>query len=321
MSQETPTDGGPVDLPQELREQIREFARALPEMDYYDMLGVERDDEPAAIRDAFFERSKLYHPDRYFNKQLGVYAELLHEIYKRVVVAHDVLRDPKLKATYDKSLGPAPPRRMPKPGAPEPPAKPPGRSLRDRATSRVAHRPLDGLRHRLESGKKKALGVYQEALDARSGGDFSKAANRARLAVAYDPRCKDYVDLLADLLPKENAVRVTEFRRKGRQLLQRGELEAALEVLTEAAQLAPTDAGLASQISELLEKSGVVPTAIDYARRAVELEEENVAYIKQLAALYKRDGQVEAARKQLQRAWELDPMDNEVKAELAATGR
>ena len=59
MSQETPTSGGPVDLPQELREQIRELARVLPDLDYYELLEVERDADVAAIRDAFFERARL----------------------------------------------------------------------------------------------------------------------------------------------------------------------------------------------------------------------------------------------------------------------
>lgn len=324
MSQDTPQNGEAVDLPAELREQFREFARALPDMDYYGVLGIERDAEAAEIRDAFFERSKVYHPDRYFNRNLGAYAELLHEIYKRVVVAHDVLRDPKLKSTYDKSLGEPPPRRE-RPSepraAPEPepdtPSKP-GRSLRDRESRRVRRDPLAGLKSRIESGKKKAQRVYLEAKDLQAEGEFTRAVERARLAVAYDPRCTDYVDLLGDLLPKANAAKVTAARRRGRQLLERGDLEAALEALTEAAQIAPTDAGLAAQIAELLEKSGVVRTAIEYAQRAVELEAKNVEYRKLLASLYKRDGQAEAARKQLQRAWELDPMDDEVKAELAA---
>jgi curved DNA-binding protein CbpA len=333
MSGETPASDESVDLSVELREQIRELARALPELGYYELLGVDREAEAAGIRDAFFERSKLYHPDRYFNRNLGVYAELLHEIYKRIVVAHDTLRDPELRSTYDRSLGPPRPSPVPKvtpasspPSEPvvEPPPEKPaktGRSLRDRSGLRSRAKPLEGLKNRIASAQKKAQVRYQEALDANSQGDFARAAERARIAVAYDPRCGDYMDLLAEVLPKANAARATEIRRKGRQLLERGKLDEALEVLTEAAQLAPTDAGLASQLGELLGKAGVVPTAIEYALRAVELEENNVEYLKALSHLYKRDGQIEAAREHLQRAWALDPMDDEVKAELAAHGR
>ncbi len=319
MSQETPTSGGPVDLPQELREQIRELARALPDLDYYELLELERDADAAAIRDAFFERSKLYHPDRYFNRELGAYGDLLHEIYKRIVVAHDALRDPKLRSSYDESLA-ASSAPGPRHKAADPPRRT-GRSLRERSGLKSRRNPLAGLRSRLESARKRAQSLYHEARELRSSGDYLRAVDRARLAFAYDPRCQDYKDLLGELLPKANAARVTEVRRKARQLLERGDDAAALEALTEAAQLAPTDAGLAYQVAELLEKSGALETAIEYANRAVDLDEANVAYLKRLASLYKRDGQTEAARKQLQRAWEIDPMDDEVKAELATASR
>lgn len=321
MSQETPTSGAPVDLPQELREQIRDLARALPDLDYYQLLELERDADAAAIRDAFFERSKLYHPDRYFNRELGVYGDLLHEIYKRIVVAHDALRDPKLRSSYDKSLGAPSAPGSGREAANPPPPRPAGRSLRDRSGLGSRRNPLTGLRNRIASARKRGQSLYDEARGLRTTGDYARAADRARLALAYDPRCRDYMDLLGELLPKANAERVTEVRRKARQLLERGQVEAALEALTEAAQLAPTDAGLACQIAELLEKSGALATAIEYANRAVDLEEENIAYRKRLASLYKSAGQAEAARKQLQRAWELDPMDDEVKAELAAASR
>ena len=231
------TPGGSVDLPAELRSEIREFAQAIPDMDYYQVLGVARDDDTSAIRDAFFERSKRFHPDRYFNKELGVYGDLLHEIYKRIVVANDMLRDPALKARYDKALAPesasassqlspapssAPASRTPPPAAE--PRRSPGRSLRDRSGLRERRDPLAGLRRKLESGQKKARALYDEACELRDGQEFERAASCARSAAAYDPRNKEYADLLGELLPRINGARVLEVRRRGRQLLQRGQV-------------------------------------------------------------------------------------------------
>ena len=93
-----------VDLPEAFQREIRELARALPGMNYYEVLRVSQQAESADIRDAFFERSKTFHPDRYFKKELGVFGELLNEIYKRIVAAHDVLRDAKLRASYQRTL-------------------------------------------------------------------------------------------------------------------------------------------------------------------------------------------------------------------------
>jgi len=98
-----------VDIPEELQREIRTFAAEVSGMDFYQILGVERDCSTDAIRGAFFERSRRFHPDRYFNKRLGPYAGLLHELYKRVVAANEVLRDAELRGHYDRSLGPPPP--------------------------------------------------------------------------------------------------------------------------------------------------------------------------------------------------------------------
>jgi len=349
--------GASVDLPQKLRDEIREFARRLPDMSYYEMLGVGRHADAAEIRDGFFERSKVFHPDRYFNKQVGVYADLLHEIYKQVVVAHDMLRDARSKAAYDQTLPSSPsspsspscegtsasaaaagvaartaqPCPAPAaesgstgadtapttPSAPTPPTpRRGGRSLRDGRAFKARTSPLSGLRHKVASGEKKAQQFYDDARTQRDCGDFARAASLARLAVAYDPRSRDYIDLLGEILPKANAALVADAKQRGRKLLARGDIAEAIEALTVGAQLAPTDAALAAQLADLCARAGSAKTAIDFGSRAVQLDEKDIGYRKLLARLYKEDGQGDAARKQLQCAWELDPMDEEVKAAL-----
>ena len=54
-----------VDLPDAFQAEIRELARVLPELDYFQLLGIARGAPAEEIRDAFFERSKRFHPDRY----------------------------------------------------------------------------------------------------------------------------------------------------------------------------------------------------------------------------------------------------------------
>ena len=47
-----------VDLPDAFQAEIRELARVLPELDYFQLLGIARGAPAEEIRDAFFERSK-----------------------------------------------------------------------------------------------------------------------------------------------------------------------------------------------------------------------------------------------------------------------
>lgn len=62
--------------------------------DYYEVLGVARDAEAAAIKDAFRKLAMQYHPDR--NKEPGA-----EERFKEIAEAYAVLSDPRKRADYD----------------------------------------------------------------------------------------------------------------------------------------------------------------------------------------------------------------------------
>ncbi len=302
-----PTSGAPqgVDISVELQAEIRQFARGLVSMNYYEVLGVARDADETAVRTAFFERSKRFHPDRYFNKQMGVYRDLLMEIYKRVVVAHEMLRDPRMRKDYD--------RRLDVPARPAS-AKP---SLRSRKGLRAPNAALRALEQQVETGRKKAAQHFQEGMISKERGDWRRSVELVRLAITFDPRQKSYHDALADLLPQANAEQALELKRKAQVLLARKDSTAALPFLEDAAKLEPTDAELANWVGVCALDVADLEKASEYAQRAISLEENNPGFRKTLARIYKAADQPEEARKQFQRAWELDPLDEEVKAELA----
>ncbi len=316
-----------VDLPDAFQAEIRAFARALPGLDYFQILGVSRSASPDEVRDAFFERSKTFHPDRYFKKELGPFAALLTEVYKRIVAAHDVLRDVKLRASYQKTLpddnaGSAPKasvtKAMPvaKRPAPAPPPVAGGSSLRNRLGLKSPGLVLDSLQKQLEQSRARARKHFDAALQQKATGYWARAAQLVELAIAFDPREKQYHNELADLLPRANSERAADVRRKAEMLLH-GDRNGAAELLEEAAQLCPTDAELAHKLSILLfEIGGDLAKAGLYGERAVALDEDELRYRKSLAAIYRGAGQPQKARKHLQRAWELDPLDKEIRLAL-----
>ncbi len=63
--------------------------------DYYEVLGVGRDADQKAIKDAFRRLALKYHPDR--NKEAGA-----EERFKEIAEAYAVLADPKKRADYDR---------------------------------------------------------------------------------------------------------------------------------------------------------------------------------------------------------------------------
>lgn len=62
--------------------------------DYYEVLGVPRDADKKAIKDAFRKLALKYHPDK--NKEPGA-----EERFKEIAEAYAVLSDPKKRAEYD----------------------------------------------------------------------------------------------------------------------------------------------------------------------------------------------------------------------------
>ncbi|MFQ5514322.1 MAG: DnaJ domain-containing protein [Myxococcota bacterium] len=316
------TTAGAVELPAELQAEIREFARTLQEMSYYEVLGVTSDASGDEIRAGFFERSKRFHPDRYFRKELGPYRELLGEIYKRVVMAHEVLREAKLRAEYDRKLGSA---RLgsgkPRPASPEahaeptPPAAQP--TLRARRGLRPRGHALERLTQQIERSRRKAQGHYEEAMQQKNRGDWMRAVSLLRLAMTFDPRESRYHDALAELLPEVNAEQSSLLRARAEQQLGAGNPKEALPLLEEAFRLQPTDASVAARIAELAREGAAdLAKACEFAAHAASLDEKNAEFRKILGRLYKAAGRTEEARREFQRAWELDPLDKEIKAEL-----
>ena len=69
-------------------------------MDYYQLLGVNRNCDRDALHRAFREVSRKQHPDC-FGEDVRAEAE---KRYQQVVVAFNTLKDPKQRAKYDKTL-------------------------------------------------------------------------------------------------------------------------------------------------------------------------------------------------------------------------
>ncbi|MFQ5699308.1 MAG: DnaJ domain-containing protein [Myxococcota bacterium] len=187
--QPTSGDGsaGP-ELSPEFQAQIRELARELPTLDFYALLGVSRRATDDEIRDGFFERSKVYHPDRHFGKAIGAYAGLLAEIYKRIMAAYEVLKDRELRRAYDRSLGA--------------PRAAPGQSRRTLAPAAArgrSQRVLADLKRQLDLGRSRARRHFEEAQQALRAGDRERARALLRTATAIDPSERRYGAALGEV--------------------------------------------------------------------------------------------------------------------------
>jgi curved DNA-binding protein CbpA len=314
LSTATPSDSAEaeIDLDPEFRAQLRELARKLPELDYYALLGLPRSADAAAVRDAFFQQSKRFHPDRFFRRNLGPYRELITEIYKRMVAAHDVLRDEEQRASYDQSLGPEPA------AAPEAPPAPPPPSLRTRTGLRSRNHLLGGLQAQIALARQKAERRFEEAQAQRERGNFSEAAALLRMAMAFAPREQRYRRAFEELAPEANAQQARALRARAELMASQGQAAEAIELLLECSEREPTDAVLADRVARLIvEHRGDLARALELARRALSLDKSSLEFRRTLARVLKASGDAKGARREYQRIWQADPLDAEAKRELA----
>ena len=83
---------------------IQEFYSKLNKMDHYRLLGCAATADAKDIKRSYFALAKLYHPDRFFRKDVGPLKSKIDAIFAAMTNALDTLTDADGRATYDAYL-------------------------------------------------------------------------------------------------------------------------------------------------------------------------------------------------------------------------
>jgi curved DNA-binding protein CbpA len=94
----------PCDLDQDRKKTILELYAKLDTFDHYALLGLSRNVDRKGVKSAYYERVKVFHPDRYFGKNLGIFREKLEKCFAQLTDAHETLADAERRAEYDSYL-------------------------------------------------------------------------------------------------------------------------------------------------------------------------------------------------------------------------
>lgn len=102
---ERPVDGKPAraqsDAPGGGSQEIVEMQERVVKADYYELLGLARDTDAAAIQAAFFQLARKWHPDK-LPPHLSEHREAVTHIFARMTEAHRVLSNPAQRSEYDR---------------------------------------------------------------------------------------------------------------------------------------------------------------------------------------------------------------------------
>ena len=312
-SQDSGVDSS-LDLSVELQEQILLFEQKLDDCSYFEILGVSRDDDLRTVKRSYFELSKLFHPDRYFGREVGDFGPRLDRIFKKVAIAYELLMDPMTRAEIERSLASAPPP-PPELHTEADPSAPP-RKLTKRET-------LDRLRRHfripetiLAERRFKARQFHEAARVSGHQRKWNEAGSSIRLAIAFDPWTDEYKEAFARIQAEVNQLRAAELLLEASGAMDSSLASDALKLLEEAMGYRPRDAEVHAQAARAASELQDFERAGEYAERAVELAPGNASYLVVLARSQRGQGLRQKARKTLEEASRIDPHDEGVMEEL-----
>ena len=302
-------------LPVEVQEKIQAFEPRL-EASYHEILGVARDADERDIKRAYFELSKLFHPDRYFGREIGGFEARLDRIFKKVALAYELLMDPTTRAEVERSLAAMPPPdAAPEPGEAQTPASPPRPPTRLEMLQRLRRQfriPDEILAER----RFKARQFNDTARVAVHQRKWNEAASCIRLAIAFDPWNDDYKEEFAGIQAEVNQIRAAQLLEEASGAWDARSRSEALRLYEEAMGYRPTDAEIHARAAEVACELEDYERGFEYAERACELAPEVTEHQLLLARSLRGRGLRQKAKKVLEKARELDPSNADVLEEL-----
>ena len=336
-----------VDLDPEQKREIIDLERSLDGMDHHAVLGLSRGATAAEVKQAYYNASRRFHPDRYFGKNLGSFRARLERIFKRLTDAQNALgraeqrpptpapvaaRPPSgafasvppassaarpASGTFA-SVQPTPAAARPASGAFASVQPTPAPAPEDtESEARRAERQARLARHPYMARSHKLTELIARGRAAITRGDFERAYQDFNHVLGLDPKNREVAALLVDARRKHDLHRAQAEVERGQQLEMRGDFAGAQSAYKLAVSLNgdnPEAAYQAARVGrELNQEPGEVRAL---AQRAVELKPGRVEYQLLLAQVLLTAGQKKLAKHHFEEVVRLDPDHAEGRAAL-----
>ena len=91
-------------LDRETAELVESIHSKLEQMDLFTLLDIDLNADADRVRRGYFTRSRTFHPDRYYTRNLGAHKKMLERIFAWTTAAYDFLKDDKRRKAYRKLI-------------------------------------------------------------------------------------------------------------------------------------------------------------------------------------------------------------------------
>ncbi len=313
-----------LDLDLEVQRRILSYESGLGRS-YYALLGVDKEATTKQIKKAYFKLSKEFHPDRYFRREIGHFAERLERIFKKVLEAHEILSDDELRAELEKRAAGA--RQVTTPvttpgdatsgsGKTAPPVREQPVSRLERLKQRMPFKIPESV---AAERRQKAEELFKSAELSRRMGRPSEAASSIRVALSFDPYNQIYKNALVEL----QAARAEELAKEilakpGNSFADGKELREAVKALEALLVYKPHDPEVNHGLAAILIELDDFSQAKECVETAIEHSPEVADYHATLGRIYQRMGDIGHAKKEFQSAIDLDADNAAARKALAS---
>lgn len=256
---------GSLELPPDLQRELKELVAREGKTSHYELLGVPADADGGAIRRAYLEKSKRFHPDAWYRKNTGEYGPLLARAFQRLAAAYQILTDEEARLEYDREHG-----------------KSFSADDRVRLAKHEEQRADDERRARerrerlLRSKGFARLGaarqLYESALLHAQEGRRGNAIAELKAARELDPQRKEIAGKLAELEKEAAVARAASACVVARDREAAHEYDRALALYTAAMQSDPKNPDAALGAARAALEKGDLQLATTWGQRALEAQ-------------------------------------------------
>ncbi len=308
-----------VDLELERKKEILELDRAMGSLDHFAVLGVKPGAPATEVKQAYYNASKRFHPDRYFGKNLGSYRARVERIFRRVTEAQEILTDEARRAAYlqqNPSLARAAAAAAPRPPPPAAPAPPP-QPLTPEDEARRAERQQRLSRHPYLARTHRMTDLVSRGKAAIARGEFEKAYADLHQALAMDPKNRELTVLLGEARRRHEEVRAKAELERGQELEKQGDLAGAFAAYRKAQMLDAQSAEAAFRGARVARALGQEKAEVRrMAQAAVDLAPDRIPHRLLLGQVLVEAGDRKAAKHQYEAVLKRDPNNEEAKAQV-----
>ncbi len=291
-----------VEIAEEDKKKILSTYRSLGDLNYYKILGIEKDSNRREIKRAYFALSREFHPDRYFRKSIGTFKPMLEAIFKKVSEAYEIVYDPESQKEYNKSIL-----------AEEKIAEARKESEKQAQAGRPIDKSLRPITERLAKAKDFFKAGKKDFLDK----NYKSASVHFKLAIAYDPYNEQYKESFAEA---QKIVRQGELERLMRRASfeeEVGRFDDALKLMEQAIQITSDNPEPYHKLARLLlNHDRDLRQAKNYCLRAIDINSQSPEYYLTLGSIYKAAGLLRNAAREFEKVLRLDKGNSEAQEHL-----